>query len=296
VIGPLFHPRRRPPSEVPRPPRFELATKVPIGWVLERLAAWLAHWERAELLTPEIDIAIRGLPPEFAGYRIALATDLHRGPVVPAWWLERVADRVVELKPDLVVLGGDFVSHAKSDLHDLQPVLARYAARDGTMAVLGNHDHWVGADAVAAVVRGAGAEIMHNRHRLIRRGAAALAVGGVDDFTHGAVRPRDALRDVAPDVPRVLISHNPDLIEYLPADLRVDLMLSGHTHNGQVHWPIIGPLTVPSQFGRRYMHGLRRVGERWIYVSAGVGSSAMPLRLGNPPELPVLRLVPEQRR
>jgi uncharacterized protein len=296
VIGPLFHPRRRPPSEVPRPPRLELATKVPIGWVLERLAAWLAHWERAELLTPEIDIVIHGLPPEFAGYRIALVTDLHRGPVVPAWWLERVADRVVELKPDLVVLGGDFVSHAKSDLHDLQPVLARYAALDGTMAVLGNHDHWVGADAVAAVIRGAGAEIMHNRHRLIRRGAAALAVGGVDDFTHGAVRPRDALRDVAPDVPRVLISHNPDLIEYLPADLRVDLMLSGHTHNGQVHWPIIGPLTVPSQFGRRYMHGLRRVGERWIYVSAGVGSSAMPLRLGNPPELPMLRLVPEQRR
>jgi hypothetical protein len=281
---------------VPRPPRFELATKVPIGWVLERLAAWLAHWERAELLTPEIDITIHGLPPEFAGYRIALVTDLHRGPVVPAWWLERVADRVVELKPDLVVLGGDFVSHAKRDLHDLQRVLARYAALDGTMAVLGNHDHWVGADAVAAVVRGAGAEIMHNRHRLIRRGAAALAVGGVDDFTHGAVRPRDALRDVAPDVPRVLISHNPDLIEYLPADLRVDLMLSGHTHNGQVHWPIIGPLTVPSQFGRRYMHGLRRVGERWIYVSAGVGSSAMPLRLGNPPELPMLRLVPEQRR
>jgi uncharacterized protein len=296
VIGPLFHPRRRPPSEVPRPPRFELATKVPIGWVLERLAAWLAHWERAELLTPEIDIVIHGLPPEFAGYRIALVTDLHRGPVVPAWWLERVADRVVELKPDLVVLGGDFVSHAKSDLRDLQPVLARYAALDGTMAVLGNHDHWVGADAVAAVIRGAGAEIMHNRHRLIRRGAAALAIGGVDDFTHGAVRPREALRDVAPDVPRVLISHNPDLIEYLPADLRVDLMLSGHTHNGQVHWPIIGPLTVPSQFGRRYMHGLRRVGERWIYVSAGVGSSAMPLRLGNPPELPMLRLVPEQRR
>jgi predicted MPP superfamily phosphohydrolase len=281
---------------VPRPPRFELATKVPIGWVLERLAAWLAHWERAELLTPEIDIMIHGLPPEFAGYRIALVTDLHRGPVVPAWWLERVADRVVELKPDLVVLGGDFVSHAKSDLHDLQRVLARYAALDGTMAVLGNHDHWVGADAVAAVIRGAGAEMMHNRHRLIRRGAAALAFGGVDDFTHGAVRPRDALRDVSPDVPRVLISHNPDLIEYLPADLRVDLMLSGHTHNGQVHWPIIGPLTVPSQFGRRYMHGLRRVGERWIYVSAGVGSSAMPLRLGNPPELPLIRLVPDSGR
>src|SRR5262249_51400666 len=178
---------------------------------------------------------------------------------------------------------------------DLQRVLARYTAPDGTMAVLGNHDHWVGAEAVAAVIRGAGADIVHNRHRLIRRGAAALAVGGVDDFTHGAVRPRDALRDVPPDVPRVLISHNPDLIEYLPPDVRVDLMLSGHTHNGQVHWPIIGPLTVPSQFGKRYMHGLHRVGECWIYISAGVGSSAMPLRFGNPPEMPILRLVGDRR-
>lgn len=296
MIGPLFHPRRRLPSEVARPPRFELATKVPIGWVLERLAKRLAHWERAVLATPEIAIAIRGLAPEFSGYRIALVTDMHRGPVVPAWWLERVAERVTALAPDLVVLGGDFVSHAKSDLHDLQPVLARYTAPDGTVAVLGNHDHWVGAEAVAAVLSGAGAELMHNRHRLIRRGDAVLAVAGVDDFTHGAVRPRDALRDVAHDVPRVLISHNPDLIEYLPADLRVDVVLSGHTHNGQVHWPIIGPLTVPSQFGRRYMHGLRQVGERWIYVSAGVGSSAMPLRWGNPPELPVIRLVQDSGR
>lgn len=291
MIGPLFHPRRRGPSEVARPPRFELATKVPIGWVLERVAKRLAHWERATLITPEVDIPIRQLPPEFSNYRIALVTDLHRGPVVPVWWLERVAARVRELAPDLVVLGGDFVSHAKSDLDGLQAVLARYAAPDGMVAVLGNHDHWVGADAVSAVLTGAGAELVHNRHRLIRRGGAAIAVGGVDDFTHGAVRPREALQGVPEQVPRVLVSHNPDLIEYLPADLRVDLMLSGHTHNGQVHWPIIGPLTVPSQFGRRYMQGLKRVQERWIYVSAGVGSSAMPLRWGNPPELPVIRLV-----
>ena len=290
MIGPLFHPRRRLPSEVARVPRYELAVQVPIGWVLERIAKRLAHWERAELVTPEIEIAIRDLPAAFAGYRIALVTDLHRGPVVPAWWLERVADCVRALAPDLVVLGGDFVSHTKHDLDDLGPILARFAATDGVSAVLGNHDHWVGADAVGSVIIGAGAELLHNRHRLIRRGGGALAIAGVDDFTHGAVRPRDALREVPREVPRVLISHNPDLVEYLPADLRVDLVLSGHTHNGQVHWPIIGPLTVPSQFGRRYMHGLKRVGERWIYVSAGVGSSAMPLRWGNPPELPVIKL------
>jgi predicted MPP superfamily phosphohydrolase len=277
---------------VARPPRFERAVKAPFGRVIERLTARLARWEHAELVTPEIAVPVTGLPAGFHGYRIALVTDLHHGPAVPAWWLESVADRTAALAPDLVALGGDFVSHARSDLNGLQPVLARFRARDGVVAVLGNHDHWVGADAVAAVIRGAGAELLDNRHRLIWRGGEALAIAGVDDFTHGAVRPRDALGAVAEHVPRVLISHNPDLVEYIPAGLRVDLMLSGHTHNGQLHWPLIGPLTVPSQFGRRYLHGLHRVGPSWIYVSAGVGSAAIPLRWGNPPELPVLRLEP----
>jgi predicted MPP superfamily phosphohydrolase len=150
----------------------------------------------------------------------------------------------------------------------------------------------VGAEAVAAIVRGAGAEVLDNRHRVIRRGDALLAVGGVDDFAHGAVRPLEALGAVPESVPRVLLSHNPDLVEYLPAGLRVDLVLSGHTHNGQIHWPWIGPLTVPSQFGGRYLQGLHRVGATRIYVSAGVGSGVIPIRWGNPPELPVLRLEP----
>jgi predicted MPP superfamily phosphohydrolase len=195
------------------------------------------------------------------------------------------------LAPDLVALGGDFVSHARSDLDGLEGILARFHASDGVVAVLGNHDHWVGTDLVAAVIRRAGAELLVNRHLLIRRGAAVLAVAGVDDFAHGAVRLADALGSVAGSTPVVLLSHNPDLVEYLPPDLRVDLMLSGHTHNGQVHWPLIGPLTVPSQFGGRYLHGLHRAGNTWLYVSAGVGSGAIPIRWGNPPELPVLRLV-----
>jgi hypothetical protein len=291
-MGPLLYPGRRRPSDVARPPRFERLLKAPLGWLVERLAAPLARWERATLITPEIAIPITGLPAAFRGYRIALVTDLHNGPAVPSWWLASVAQRVAALAPNLVVLGGDFVSNAKSDLHGLHEVLVRFRAPDGVLAVLGNHDHWVGAEAVATVVRGAGAEVLDNRHQLIQRGDAALAVGGVDDFTHGAVRPLEAFRRVPEGVPRVLISHNPDLVEYLPAGLRVDLLLSGHTHNGQVHLPWLGPLTVPSQFGGRYLHGLHRVGAAWIYVSAGVGSGVIPIRWGNPPELPVLRLEP----
>lgn len=292
MIGPVFHPRRTAPCAERRRPLRARLTKRPLGWVLERCFAPFAQWDRTPLATPQVPVAVRGLAPAFAGYRIALVTDLHHGPVVPTRWLARVAERTAAAGPDLVALGGDFVSHARSDLRGLAGVLAQFRAPDGVVAVLGNHDHWVDPDAVAAALAGAGVSVLLNRHRVIRRGPAALAVAGVDDFTHGAVRPEDALAGVPRDVPRVLLSHNPDLIEYLPAGLRVDVVLAGHTHNGQAHLPLVGPLTVPSQFGAKYLHGLARVGERWLYVSAGVGAAPVPFRWGNPPELPLIELVP----
>lgn len=287
--GPFLHPRRREPARERRSPLLERLTKVPLGWVAERLAAPFFRWDDAPLETPEVAVTVRGLAPELSGYRIALVTDLHHGPAVPTRWLARVAERVAQLAPDLVALGGDFVSHARSDLQELDEIIAQFRARDGTLAVLGNHDHWVGPDAVGRAVERGRARLLTNQHVLIRRGAATLAVAGVDDFTHGAVRPDEALTGVALDVPRVLLSHNPDLIEYLPAGLRVDVMLSGHTHNGQAHLPLIGPITAPSQFGRKYLHGLKRVGQTWLYVSAGIGSAWVP-RWGNPPELPIIEL------
>jgi uncharacterized protein len=291
VIGLFLHPRRYPPARERRAPVLERLTKAPLGWLLERLAVPLARWDRERLVTPEIAVPVRDLPATLAGYRIALVTDLHNGPAVPTRWLERVADRMTELAPDLVALGGDFVSHARSDLEGLYEVVARFRAPDGAVAVLGNHDHWVDPDAVGRALERAGATLLLNRHVMIRRGAATLAMAGVDDFTHGAVRPDDALSGVPSHVPRILLSHNPDLIEYLPPGVRVDLMLSGHTHNGQAHLPWLGPLTAPSQFGRKYLHGLKQVGETWLYVSAGVGSAWIP-RWMNPPELPLIRLTP----
>lgn len=265
--------------------------KVPFGILAERLCAPFHRWDPQALRTPEVAVSVRDLDPAFRGYRIALVTDLHHSPGVPTWWLEEVAARTTALQPDLIVLGGDFVSHSPRDLDGLAGPLRRFGARDGVVAVLGNHDHWVGAERVAAAVTGCGIPVLTNHHRLIRRDGAALAVAGVDDFMHGAVRLDQALAGVDPRVPRVLLSHNPDLAGYLPPDLRVDVMLSGHTHNGQLHLPGFGPLTVPSQFGRRYLHGLTRAGATWVYVSAGVGTAAIPFRWGNPPEVPVIRLV-----
>src|SRR5205823_3653682 len=109
------------------------------------------------LETPEIALPVRDLDPRLVGYRIALVTDLHHGPAVPERWFARVADRVADLAPDLVALGGDFVSHSRSDLDGLDGILGRFRARDGSVAVLGNHDHWVDPDMVSRLVERAGA-------------------------------------------------------------------------------------------------------------------------------------------
>ena len=288
--GPFFYPAPYPPSPTPRPPRYERWVEVPVGWAIERLAAPLARWDPGKLRTPEVPVAIRGLAPAFAGYRIALVTDIHHGPCVPFSWVDVLAERTRVLAPDLVVFGGDFVSHVRHDLDGLDRALTRFTATDGAIAVLGNHDHWVGADQVCSTLEGAGIPVLVNRHRLVTRTGAALAFVGVDDFTHGAVRLDEALAGIPREVPRILASHNPDLIEYLPDETRIDLMLSGHTHNGQIHLPVVGPLTVPSQFGGKYLHGLHRFRETQLYVSAGVGTVSIPFRWGNPPELPIIRL------
>ena len=201
MIGPIFYQRRRrPPSEVARLPHFERRVKAPIGWLVERLAAPLGRWEREQLLrTPEVVVPIVGLPREFAGYRIALLTDLHHGPAVPRWWLERAADRATALAPDLIALGGDFVSHARTRSERFGagarpiPNALTGSSRCSAITITGSVRSWW-----PGVVAAPGVELLLNRHRLIRRGAAGLAVAGVDDLTHGAVRFGDAL-DGVPD-------------------------------------------------------------------------------------------------
>jgi predicted MPP superfamily phosphohydrolase len=100
VIGPVFHPRRTPPRTERRRPVRERLTKLPVGWMLERCFAPFARWDRTPLGTPRVPVAVQGLARAFAGYRIALVTDLHHGPVVPARWLARVAERTAAAGPD----------------------------------------------------------------------------------------------------------------------------------------------------------------------------------------------------
>jgi hypothetical protein len=195
---------------------------------------------------------------------------------------------VNRLGPDIVVLTGDFISNKRPatrhySLAEAIRPLAALRASSGVVAVLGNHDHWENATIARRELRRAGVIPLDND--ALRLGPITL--GGVDDdFTHHA--------NVAATVSRmkplggvpVLLSHSPDVFPAAPD--WIDLVLAGHTHCGQIVLPWLGPIATASRYGRRYVCGLIRDGHRALVVTAGIGTSVLPLRLGARPDLWVI--------
>lgn len=253
--------------------------------LMEYCLAPLARWEKETLIVERVEVGIRGLPPAFDGYRIAFLTDLHTSPLVPRWWLDRAVQATVGLKPDLIALGGDFLDDDPHYIAHLADILKPLAAPDGVVGVLGNHDHYVGALGVREELVQAGVRELLNTSRIVRRGSAQLAVAGVGDLEADIIDFDQAMAGIGAEVPRIVLSHDPDVFAFWPEAHRLDLMLAGHTHGGQAFLPIIGPPYIPSQFGFRYLRGSYREGARQLYVSRGVGSSGVPFRWGCPPEL-----------
>ena len=292
MIGPIF----RSPPHLPRalplaPGRGRRLENAVSHWV-ETLLGRLGLWRRQELRVERCDLALAGLARSFDGYRIAFVSDLHFSAVVPAWWIAHAVAAVNALGADLVLLGGDYVSHSAEYAWPLVDLLRPLAAPDGVFGVLGNHDHYVGAAVVRAALQQAGVIELRNRSALVGRGADSLAVAGVGDLRFDAIDFAAAVGEVPAHVPRVVVSHDPDVFAFWPPHLRLDLMLSGHTHGGQAHLPWLGPPYVPSQFGSRYLAGLFREDGRQLYVSRGVGAITAPVRWRCPPEITLVVLHP----
>jgi predicted MPP superfamily phosphohydrolase len=241
-------------------------------------------------------IALPDWPPGTAPIRVALLSDIHIGnATMGAERLDRIVDRVNALRPDIVLIAGDFIAgHAPDDAARLGeamvPPLARLRAPLGTVAVLGNHDHWTGAAAVRDQLRRAAVTVVENH--AVARGPLAIGVVG-DDFTGRAdlAATVRALRRL-PGA-RLVLTHSPDIAPNLPDE--IPLVLAGHTHCGQIVLPLIGALASASQFGERYRCGTRREPGRLVVVGAGLGTSVLPLRLGAPPDLWLLTLGPAPR-
>lgn len=261
------------------------------------LSTGWAYWTAvADPVVREAELGLPGWPAGAAPVRAVLISDLHvAGPDMPPARLERIVAQVNALGPDLVLIAGDFVSDKRvSTRHYSQAEaaapLAGLRAPLGVFAVLGNHDHW--RDAAGARAALAAAHV-----RLLDNGAAQagpLALGGLDDAFTRHDRLADTLNAMrALPGARILLSHSPDPFPRLPRD--VTLMLAGHTHCGQVRLPLIGAVKTMSAYGQRYACGLIRENGRTLIVTAGLGTSGLPLRLGAVPDLWLVRLGPVRR-
>jgi predicted MPP superfamily phosphohydrolase len=248
------------------------------------------------LVLSEATVMLSGLPPGFEGTRVLLVTDVHAGPFLVPRSLERAFARLLALEPDVVVLGGDF---ATSRLDDLPPFAAAFRALTaplGVFGVLGNHDHYVeSADRLAATVEGWGIRLLRNAAAELVRGGDRLVLAGVDDLVRGHPDLDRALQGLEEGDRRspvvVLVSHNPDL--FFEAAMRgVALMLSGHTHGGQVRIPALPVLVRQSRY--RLDGGRYRFRHSQLVVSRGLGVTGVPLRLGCPPEAVLLTLAADR--
>lgn len=256
--------------------------------------------EREHLEVVRRSLALRDLPPELTGLRLALVCDLHRGPAVSERYLAEVITSVNSLAPDLVLLPGDFVSRSDEFFPDVTRLLSQLQPRIGSLATLGNHDHWEGRERAWQALHRAGIRTIDN-HRLFLTPSGALqerpterglCLAGVGDLWEDEPDLAAALQGTPERMPRLLLSHNPDFAEEGPGQARVDLQLSGHTHGGQIVLPGLGPVASGSRHGVKYLAGLVQ-GPGWpVYVSRGIGTSVLPVRVGARPEITLFEVKP----
>lgn len=248
-------------------------------------------WEYAQgIERSEHRIGIHGLPEAFRGFRVVQLTDIHHGLYLPLQALMDAVEMCNRTQPDMVALTGDFVTYSRAYVEPMAEVLSTLRARQGVFAVLGNHDFRVGAETITRALRRKGIEVLRNQNTTLRRGLDALHVAGIDDLGYRADLPR-ALRGVATGSPLLLLSHNPGIIRRAAAH-GVHLVLSGHTHGGQVRLPLVGSIYGRAPHRQRFKSGLDALGGTKIYVSRGIGMVVVPLRYRCPAEIPLLTLEP----
>ena len=245
-------------------------------------------FERTDYELTETDIFIRDLPPSFDGFRIAQVSDVHHSSLVPLDEVRRVVELANGARADMIALTGDYTTASREYIEPCAEALSALAAPHGVWAVLGNHDHNTDGAATerALVTRGIG--LLDNANTRLRRGGEELQLAGIDDWSWAQNDWARAFRGVDRARPTVLLSHQPSVIDRPEAE-GVSLILSGHTHGGQVRLPLFGaPARFVDEF--KYLRGRFERERTQLYVTRGTGVIGLPLRLGARPEIAVLRL------
>ena len=249
------------------------------GGVVE---AW--DYEVTETVVP-----VRDLPERFEGFRIVQVSDVHHGRLVSIEEVRRVVGLANAARADLVALTGDYTTSLRKYVEPCAEALGELRAPEGVWAVLGNHDHNTDGTLTRQALKRRGIEVLTNANTTLRRGADVLQLAGVDDWGWGYADYSRALRGVEVSRPSVLLAHEPRALDE-PETRGVSLILSGHTHGGQITLPFVGAPAAYAFKHLNYLRGMYESGGTRLYVSRGTGMIGVPVRVGARPEVAVLRL------
>lgn len=237
----------------------------------------------------ENDIFIRDLPPAFEGFRITQLTDVHHSRILGIGEVQRVVSLAQQTKPDMFVLTGDYSTTYRRYIEPCAEALAALSAPEGVWAVLGNHDHYTDPELTTRALERQHIAVLNNAHTTLRRGPDSLQLSGIDDWTWNATDWTRAFSGLDAKTPTILLSHQPSVLDFAQTS-NVALIVSGHTHGGQIKIPFFGAPARRFTNDLKYARGLFRRGETQLYVSSGTGVIGLPLRFGVRPEIAVLRL------
>ncbi len=242
----------------------------------------------------EQDVFVRDLPQAFENFRITQLTDVHHSRIVGLDEIRRVVNLAQSTKPDLIALTGDYTTTYRRFIEPCAEALGNLQAPEGVWAVLGNHDHYTDHELTTRSLERNHIPVLNNSNTTLRRGSDSLQLAGIDDWSWAQGDWDRAFQALDRNRPTVLLSHQPSVLD-LPETQHVSLILSGHTHGGQVTFPFIGAPARLATKDLKYAHGLFRRGDTQLFVSSGTGVIGLPVRLGARPEVAVLRLRRELR-
>lgn len=240
--------------------------------------------------------ALARWPERMNGFTIALLSDFHYDPYFSVHPLHTAIPMVNELRPDLIVLTGDFVSvpmlgsrrKAALNAEPCAQLLRQMSAPHGLWAVLGNHDCETNPRYVTGALQSQGIRTLANQSIAIERDGGRFWLAGIDDVIGGGADLRETMDGIAADEAVILLAHEPDFAD-AACKFPIDLQLSGHSHGGQVRLPLLPPLYLP-ELAKKYVLGRYLVGNLNLYTNAGLGTVNVPVRLNCPPEITLLTL------
>ncbi len=248
-----------------------------------------SYFEARWIKIKKIEITSPDLPASFDGKQLVFISDVHHGPIFSIERVHRLVDRINQLEPDIILLGGDYVYGDPKFIQPVFDAFGKFRSKLGLYAVSGNHEFRQGI----ALTR----EMIHKNHIFdcdnqaywVTLGMDSIRIGGVSDLTKSKPKIDSTLVGLKPNDFCILLSHNPDFIPRIKTD-KIDLTLSGHTHGGQITLLGIRSFYSNSRYGETYRYGLKKTEKMQSYITSGVGTIILPMRFFCRPEIVLITL------